>query len=203
MFTAAVLFRGDRKAAAVLRTPSAPQRNLRARHVTVLTSILHISMLKRNYETAFHAYALLLRCKDADIKRVWDVGLEILRNIAPEKVVEFIQRLIAAYPTLSQAKQKNMTAEHFFPILIRQRISHGEFKEAFEELFDQLLVLPYSENPELHYYAGAIALHIALQPSTGDSERRDKLAYAKKAFDLMKAKGCGHWVPEDQLKEEE
>ncbi len=47
-------------------------------HLTIMTTILHMSMLRHDYDTAYNAFSLLIRCKPTHIRSLCWIGLEIL-----------------------------------------------------------------------------------------------------------------------------
>ncbi|KAI5788323.1 RNA polymerase I-specific initiation factor-domain-containing protein [Geopyxis carbonaria] len=78
--------------------PQAPW-NLRAKHIAVITTLLHRCLLTHDWTRARRAYGLLLRGKDVDVRRVWGVGVDILLRVGEtEKAVEFLDRLVLFFP---------------------------------------------------------------------------------------------------------
>lgn len=107
--------------AAILRDHNLPPApgvpySLRNKHLAVITTILHRSIMENDFSRASRAYGLLIRCKDVDIRSIWGLGVEILlkrggfqdgeeeeghQGYRPEnleKAVEFLNRLILFYP---------------------------------------------------------------------------------------------------------
>ncbi|KAI5807834.1 hypothetical protein DFH27DRAFT_650399 [Peziza echinospora] len=98
--------------------------NLRSRHQGLLVTILHTSLLTRDWDRAKRAFALLLRGEWVDLRRVWAVGAEILWGhyqhhhsrdggesareteggrsdpADPSRTLEYMNRLIIQYPYL-------------------------------------------------------------------------------------------------------
>jgi hypothetical protein len=53
-------------------------RGLRLRHTHILSSLVHIGILRTDYNLASKAFALLIRSPLVDIRAIWTIGLEIL-----------------------------------------------------------------------------------------------------------------------------
>lgn len=47
-------------------------------HVTNLRNLLHLNMLRRNWDLAYKVFCLLVRLKNVDIRSIWPIGIEIL-----------------------------------------------------------------------------------------------------------------------------
>lgn len=58
------------------------------RHTLVLTNLLHINVLKRNWKVAHRCFAMLMRLTIVDIRSIWPIGLEILTRLAEEEFKE-------------------------------------------------------------------------------------------------------------------
>jgi hypothetical protein len=106
---------------------------------------------------------MLLRIPDTDIKLCYDMGLEILLNTERDKALEFMSRLIVAFPPLQNATavrngivQRTPRADVFVRILTVHRIKQGRLLEAVEALDQWLLVPPFRDDRILWRYFNAI-----------------------------------------------
>lgn len=49
-------------------------------HVTNLRNLLHLNMLRRNWDLAYKVFCLLVRLPHVDIRSIWSLGIEILQQ---------------------------------------------------------------------------------------------------------------------------
>lgn len=54
------------------------RNSLKLRHTHIVSSIVHLSMLRGDYSLASRAFALLIRASNVDIRVTWTIGLELL-----------------------------------------------------------------------------------------------------------------------------
>lgn len=54
-------------------------------HITRINSLLHLSVLRRNWSSAYKCFALLIRMPYMDLRTIWPLGLEILKRVSEEK----------------------------------------------------------------------------------------------------------------------
>lgn len=55
------------------------------KHIKALTSILHINLLRKNWNLAYKSFCLLIKFPIVDLRSIWPLGIEILRNVSPVK----------------------------------------------------------------------------------------------------------------------
>src|SRR5271168_2935004 len=88
----------DRKTKGELTTvPITNSRSLATRRLRNLTSILQLSLLRRDTNRALRAFSLLLRCERHGVRlaTLWELGLEVLlrtSGIQSGKAEEFLGR---------------------------------------------------------------------------------------------------------------
>ena len=73
-------------------------RSLVTRRIKNLSTILHISLLRRDIKRAERAFSILLRCErhGVNLRTLWDIGLEILLRSSANSTVkakEFLARV--------------------------------------------------------------------------------------------------------------
>lgn len=85
---------------------------LRKKHLTALTKLLHLSILRKERPRALECFSLLARTKGVDLREIWSLGLEALGPQEEKAKEEFLEWLIVEYPV--RANRTN-----------RLRVSHG------------------------------------------------------------------------------
>ncbi|BFZ54937.1 hypothetical protein PYCC9005_001974 [Savitreella phatthalungensis] len=146
----------------------------RARHLQVLTELVHRLMLSGEWERAFSAYSLLLRTDKVDVRLCYSQGVVILDHIdlTGEKACAFLQRLAIAHPaptsrrlrgpvgsTASAAHAgavpgkadpgRKPNAHEFVRDLARHRSAFAMHVQLVDDLDEYLLVPPFSDDLEL------------------------------------------------------
>lgn len=71
------------------------------KHITIITTLLHLSISRRNWDAAYSCFTLLIRIPGVDIRNVWGVGDLILRERQPIKSLEFLEWLSSVYSSRS------------------------------------------------------------------------------------------------------
>lgn len=61
------------------------------KHIKALTSILHINLLRKNWNLAYKSFCLLIKFPIVDLRSIWPLGIEILRNISPVSSVGLVK----------------------------------------------------------------------------------------------------------------
>ncbi|ODQ67320.1 hypothetical protein NADFUDRAFT_40486 [Nadsonia fulvescens var. elongata DSM 6958] len=51
---------------------------IKHRSIGIVNSLVHLSLLRGDFKTAFRAFALLIRCQYVDVRIIWTIGLELL-----------------------------------------------------------------------------------------------------------------------------
>ncbi|ORY81475.1 RNA polymerase I-specific initiation factor-domain-containing protein, partial [Protomyces lactucae-debilis] len=146
----------------------------RYQHVEVLVTLIHRCIQTREWERALRGFSLLLRVPDVDIKLCYDMGLEILLHTEKEKAIEYLSRLIVAFPPLTHGTILRMEghqtprAEVFVRILTVHRIHQGRFHEAVDALDQWLLVPPFRDDRQLWQLYVAICKELEDQARQAD-----------------------------------
>lgn len=129
------------------------RKSLKYQHIDVLVTIVHKCVLEAQWDRAYRAFSMLLRCKQIDLRLCHEIGLQILDHIDPSgaKSEEFLGRLIVAYPPLKPRKGKRDfdRADLFVRILTRHRIEHKQYDKALNDLESWLLIPPYKDDMTL------------------------------------------------------
>lgn len=127
------------------------QKSSRHQHIQVLVSLIHHRVLNRDWDRALRAFSMLIRCKNVEIRLCYEIGLEILDHTSPDRSLEFLKRLIIAFPPAKSKPARNALprAETFVRLMAQRRLKYGQFKEAVEELEEYLLVPPFNQDMEL------------------------------------------------------
>lgn len=63
--------------------PPRKQESLRARHLAILSAILHKSVMTRDWARAKRAFAMLIRSDHIDLRKIWPLGSDILLMCPP------------------------------------------------------------------------------------------------------------------------
>lgn len=58
------------------------------RHIGIVESLLHLSVLRRDWELAYKCFALLIRLPQIDVRSLWPIGVEITTRIAEQSYQE-------------------------------------------------------------------------------------------------------------------
>ncbi|BFZ60653.1 hypothetical protein YB2330_001695 [Saitoella coloradoensis] len=168
-------------------------RSLQKRHLTALTALMHVSLLRRDWERAYKAFSVLIRMKDVNFKKIWGIGLEVLKHARPDKAPLYLKRLCIRYPVLSNANKDALDARTFFRALILLRIERAqhnpkEYSIAQEEMEEKLSDPSYTDDPMLHAYTGLVCL--ARSDHETDTRIREMLReIARKCFEATSMKG--------------
>ncbi|KAG0635455.1 RNA polymerase I-specific initiation factor-domain-containing protein [Tuber brumale] len=211
-----------------LTAPPAKPFSLRAKHLAVITTILHRTLLGADYPRAARAFALLIRCKGIDLRHLWSIGLDLLlrgpttaapTNANTEKAIEYLNRLILFYPyrprihahhpaIISTARRKegdigrtgSASALEFYPALFRLRVMQpGGLEKVREEIEELMLTPPWPDMVGLWLMKGMVLN--ALADEERDLGRKEQLrAGAEECFDEVREKGGK--VPEEAVWEE-
>ena len=106
-------------------TPS-ESRSISTNVIENLTTILHLSLLRRDVKRAERAFAMLLRCErhGVSLRTLWELGLEILLRsggIKNPKIDEFLGRVRLAASDVGRhpATAKQVRVSLRFPLIIR------------------------------------------------------------------------------------
>ncbi|ODQ53487.1 hypothetical protein SAICODRAFT_79778 [Saitoella complicata NRRL Y-17804] len=168
-------------------------RSLQKRHLTALTALMHVSLLRRDWERAYKAFSVLIRMKDVNFKKIWGIGLEVLKHARPDKAPLYLKRMCIRYPVLSNANKDALDARTFFRALILLRIERAqhnpkEYSIAQEEMEEKLSDPSYTDDPMLHTYTGMVCL--ARSGHETDIRIREMLReIARKCFEATAIKG--------------
>ena len=123
--------------------------SLRYQHLDVLNTLVHKCIVDKRWKQAHQAFAMLIRCKDVDIRLCWEEGYAILEHtdMTGLKAAEFLSRLIVAYPPIKPRRGRQYDrADVFVRILTQHRIKHEEWELSAQELEAWLLVPPYKDD---------------------------------------------------------
>lgn len=71
--------------------------NFQIKHITTLTTILHLNVSRKNWDLAYKCFALLIRIPTVEIRTIWGVGERILAEREPMKSLEFLEWMISVY----------------------------------------------------------------------------------------------------------
>lgn len=58
------------------------------KHIMVVVKLLHLNILKRNWEIAYRCFSLLIRIHNIDIRSIWPLGVEIITRLAEKEFLE-------------------------------------------------------------------------------------------------------------------
>ncbi|ODQ83111.1 hypothetical protein BABINDRAFT_30730 [Babjeviella inositovora NRRL Y-12698] len=64
------------------------QVNFTTYHISLLSKLLHLNVLRQNWKLAYRIFGLLIRCKKVNIRGIWPLGLEILIRLREEHELE-------------------------------------------------------------------------------------------------------------------
>jgi hypothetical protein len=57
---------------------SKPPHNTRKQHIKTVYDLLHLSILRRDFERARRCWSILIRCPEFEARRFWKIGLGLL-----------------------------------------------------------------------------------------------------------------------------
>ncbi|GCE99013.1 hypothetical protein ZYGM_003975 [Zygosaccharomyces mellis] len=150
------------------------------KHIGILTSLLHINVLKRKWELAYKCFALLIRIPGVDVRTLWGLGERILAERQPRRSLEFLQWMSSVYSTKvpladdvnyrmapvftkgSKTHTPKYTTTWLWECLIRYangledlEVDSRDIEENFQSLMDRIseMVLgpPYMDDPEVWF----------------------------------------------------
>ncbi|CCH42510.1 RNA polymerase I-specific transcription initiation factor RRN11 [Wickerhamomyces ciferrii] len=55
------------------------------KHTFILTKLLHLNILKRNWDVAYRCFSILIRVPFIGIRSIWPLGIEVLTRLSEEK----------------------------------------------------------------------------------------------------------------------
>lgn len=55
------------------------------KHTMVVSKLLHLNILRKNWQIAYRCFSLLIRLHSVDIRAIWPLGIEILSRLAEEE----------------------------------------------------------------------------------------------------------------------
>lgn len=55
------------------------------KHTMVVSKLLHLNILRKNWKIAYKCFSLLIRINHVDIRSIWPLGIEILTRLAEEE----------------------------------------------------------------------------------------------------------------------
>ncbi|CAM9021081.1 unnamed protein product [Wickerhamomyces anomalus] len=58
------------------------------KHTMVVSKLLHLNILRKNWQVAYRCFSLLIRLHHVDIRAIWPLGIEILTRLAEEKFLK-------------------------------------------------------------------------------------------------------------------
>lgn len=71
------------------------------KHISILTTLLHLHVSRREWDAAYTCFALLIRVPKVDIRNIWGIGDLILREREPIKSLEFLSWMSSVYSSRS------------------------------------------------------------------------------------------------------
>lgn len=147
----------------------ATKHSIKKQHMRSLNTLLHINMLRQNWNLAYKLFCLLLRMKPVDVRLLWPIGVEILlqkrlqleaqgtvSKLDKLKVRNFLEWLSQIYPvfrfnTISENanmgpvfRSGSLTHAPMFVItLLWQLLIDQEFSKLRDTLDELLMTPPY------------------------------------------------------------
>lgn len=78
------------------------------KHISILTTLLHLHVSRRSWDAAYSCFALLIRIPKVDIRNIWGIGDLILNKRERLKCLEFLGWMSSVYSSrLAYAEEKN------------------------------------------------------------------------------------------------
>ncbi|EGG09843.1 uncharacterized protein MELLADRAFT_95360 [Melampsora larici-populina 98AG31] len=149
---------------------------LRKLHLRRLFDLLHLCLLRHDYDRANRIWRVLIRCRELDFGQLWHLGLRILfsssRQVDTDEddrtsKLESSLKYLKACQSIDPQECSNILIEYICTLIVLRRHRH-----ALDELELYLSLPPYSQHAGLHEYAGMLALYLA-QPLASDDEMND------------------------------
>ncbi|EMG48835.1 hypothetical protein G210_0531 [Candida maltosa Xu316] len=101
------------------KNPHEPKSSFH-QHITNLTSLLHLQIMRQNWSSAYKIFSILLRFPQVDLRTIWPLGIEILlnmnelengNNVWSLKVKKFFNYLASFY-TISKTSSAQNTVRN-------------------------------------------------------------------------------------------
>ncbi|KAH9813768.1 hypothetical protein DFH28DRAFT_895821 [Melampsora americana] len=151
---------------------------LRKLHLRRLFDLLHLCLLRHDYNRADRIWRVLIRCRELDFGQLWHLGLRILFSSSGQVDGDEDHRLSKLDTSLKYLKAcQSLDPQECSKILIEYictLTSLGRHRHALDELELYLSLTPYSQHAALHQYAGMLALFLA-QPLASDEVMNDQV----------------------------
>ncbi|KAG5513664.1 hypothetical protein PMAC_000702 [Pneumocystis sp. 'macacae'] len=163
----------------------------RKRQIEAVHTILHLSLLRRDFLRARYAFSILIRCREVNLYDIWDLGFEILKHFEFNKQEMYLKHLIVLYQTSTYSdfsKENTCSTQEFLRTLVLLYIEKEEFKKLLNMLEDYLLSAPYSENAVFYQYAGMAALELSQRTAIPEESKQ---LHEKAEYLFQKAKEKG------------
>lgn len=167
-------------------------RGFRVKHLQTLVTILHISILRSDLETAWRVFPLLIRFADVDVRQYWTIGIELLnyRYGNLESGLKFLDWLFINYPS-GRSYRKSLwkiwpRSQELLPYLLLMRLVSYSPRDVCEQLEDLVLSKPYTADPNVWILHGISLLQLG--------QRSKARAKFQKSIEL------GAWLPQPLLR---
>lgn len=154
----------------------ATKHSVRKQHMRSLNALLHINMLRQNWNLAYKLFCLLLRMKPVDVRLLWPIGVEILLQKRQQleaqgkaskldklKARSFLEWLSQIYPvfrfnTMSELsnmgpvfRSGSLTHAPMFVITLLWQLLVDQQYSKLRETLDELLMTPPYESEGVCY----------------------------------------------------
>ncbi|KIM25516.1 hypothetical protein M408DRAFT_331082 [Serendipita vermifera MAFF 305830] len=110
---------------------SRPARNPRKQHLKTVYDIMHLSILRRDFERAKRSWSILIRCPEFDANHHWKLGLGMILNWDDEEYSDGQQQL--DFLKAMMLREKGNKEEILLEIILLL-IKTKRHREALDEL---------------------------------------------------------------------
>ncbi|KAG9104558.1 hypothetical protein FRC06_001338 [Ceratobasidium sp. 370] len=159
-----------------------PGTSSRKQHIRFTYDILHICLQRGDLARARHAWSILVKCPEIDLRTIWRVGLALIpregeerekRGRATREHVGYLKRVRLQIPDMvslctfehmviiTETRVNRMKQETLLKETVLALIDMGEYQEALDELDLYIVTMPFDQNTVLHIYAGMLWLYTA------------------------------------------
>ncbi|MCH0628901.1 hypothetical protein JNB11_02825 [Kocuria palustris] len=126
-------------------------------NATTLFSLVHISIMRKEWKTAYMAFALLSRMSRVDWRRLWPMGMEILQQLKMLLVeaqyanwlerfisgLRFVQNYSLTPESLTWEGASKKLAGSFVVARLWRLVLHGKYSQCLERLESLMVTEPY------------------------------------------------------------